>query len=66
MDVIAECRKRLMEYENIIFAYVFGSYASGKVREDSDIDIAIYLKERIDKKDIKVEKYIESRWSHGS
>jgi predicted nucleotidyltransferase len=51
MDVIAECRKRLMEYENIIFAYVFGSYASGKVREDSDIDIAIYLKERIDTKE---------------
>ncbi|NLW40437.1 MAG: nucleotidyltransferase domain-containing protein [Tissierellia bacterium] len=48
MDIIEKCRSLLMEYEGIIFAYIFGSYAKGKVNKDSDIDIAIYLKEKID------------------
>ncbi|NLC69336.1 MAG: nucleotidyltransferase domain-containing protein [Clostridiaceae bacterium] len=50
-DVIEKCKKVLIKYENILFAYIFGSYASGRVREDSDIDIAIYLKEKIDTKE---------------
>lgn len=32
---------------NVLFAYIFGSSQSGKVKNDSDIDIAIYL---LDKK----------------
>lgn len=37
-----------MEYKEILFAYVFGSYVQGKIRLDSDIDIAIYLEDEID------------------
>ena len=48
MDIIEKCKDILMEYENIIFAYIFGSYVQGKIRTDSDIDIAIYLEKKID------------------
>ena len=37
----------LKKEEIIEFAYIFGSYAAGLNREDSDIDLAIYLKENI-------------------
>ncbi|WP_315115405.1 type VII toxin-antitoxin system MntA family adenylyltransferase antitoxin [uncultured Clostridium sp.] len=40
-DFIIEINKK---YE-VKFAYIFGSQARGVAREDSDIDIAIYLKE---------------------
>ena len=29
--------------DTVLFAYLFGSYAEGIQREDSDIDIAVYL-----------------------
>ncbi len=35
--------KILKEYEEVIFAYLFGSQAKGKAGRLSDIDIAIYL-----------------------
>ena len=47
MDTINKCKDVLMKYEDIIFAYIFGSYAKGNIRKDSDIDIAIYLKDSI-------------------
>lgn len=54
MDVIKECKDILMEYEKIIFAYIFGSYVENKMKVDSDIDIAIYLKE-----DLKPDEYLK-------
>lgn len=48
MDIIKKCKNLLIKYEYINFAYIFGSYAQNNVRKDSDIDIAIYLKESID------------------
>lgn len=39
-----------MGYENIIFAYIFGSYVQGEMRTNSDVDIEIYLSEKIDTK----------------
>lgn len=54
MNFIEKCKDILIKYENIIFAYIFGSYVQGKIREDSDIDIAIYLEEKID-----AETYLE-------
>lgn len=30
--------------KNIIFAYIFGSYAKGEQTQNSDVDIAIFLK----------------------
>ena len=47
MDIIKNCKDILIEYESIVFAYVFGSYVSGKLRNDSDIDIAIYLSDEM-------------------
>lgn len=54
VDIIGKCKNILIEYENITFAYIFGSYAQGKIRVDSDIDIAIYLEKKID-----IETYLE-------
>ena len=48
MDTINKCKDILIKYEDIIFAYIFGSYAKDNIRKDSDIDIAIYLKDSID------------------
>lgn len=48
MDIIKRCKDILIEYEDIIFAYIFGSYAKDNIRIDSDIDIAIYLTGNID------------------
>jgi len=33
MDIIKKCKDILMEYEDIIFAYIFGSYVQGKMRK---------------------------------
>ncbi len=44
MDIIKKCKDILMKYEDIVFSYIFGSYAQNSIRENSDIDIAIYLK----------------------
>ena len=54
MDIIKNCKSILMEYEDIIFAYIFGSYAQNSIRENSDIDISIYLKKNID-----IDTYLE-------
>ncbi len=43
-----KCKKILMEYDNIVFAYIFGSYVRKQLRSDSDIDIAIYLDKKMD------------------
>ncbi len=34
-------------HEEILFAYLFGSQATGKTRHDSDVDIAVYLPKEI-------------------
>lgn len=43
MDIFKECKDILIEYEEIMFAYIFGSYAKNSLKSTSDIDIAIYL-----------------------
>jgi len=37
--------KILHTYDTVLFAYLFGSYANGTHREDSDIDVAVYMDE---------------------
>lgn len=54
MDTIKKCRDTLIKYEDIVFAYIFGSYAQNSMRENSDIDIAIYLDKGID-----IDRYLE-------
>jgi len=43
MNKLNKCIEILKTNSNIIFAYVFGSYARGKINKNSDIDFAIYL-----------------------
>ncbi len=40
-------RKHLQSHKEILFAYLFGSRATGKARPNSDVDIAVYLSEKI-------------------
>lgn len=48
MDIAKRCRDILIEYDNIIFAYIFGSFVQNNLQVDSDIDIAIYLERDLD------------------
>lgn len=48
--------KKILKKQSVIFAYLFGSYAQGRVGKLSDIDIAVFMdknlspKKRFDKK----------------
>ena len=53
-------QKTLEKERNILFAYIFGSYARGEARENSDIDLAIYVK-RVPKDIFKYESKIASK-----
>lgn len=45
LDEILRSLKKFLEKDpNILFALVFGSAAEGKLRNDSDIDVAVYIK----------------------
>lgn len=48
MDTAKKCKEVLIEYDNIIFAYIFGSYVQKNLKVHSDIDVAIYLDEDLD------------------
>lgn len=45
--MIEGLKKMLQTKKNIVFAYLYGSRAKGTSRPDSDIDIAIYLSEKM-------------------
>lgn len=42
---IPDVRRILLNDNNVIFAYLFGGLAEGKVKPLSDIDIAVYLRD---------------------
>ncbi len=42
-ETISKIKDYLERDENIIFAYIFGSYATRAQRKQSDIDIALYF-----------------------
>jgi len=49
-SALAERQQRALnsffsEHREVLFAYLFGSYASGKLNKLSDIDIALYIDE---------------------
>ncbi|MDD5435713.1 MAG: nucleotidyltransferase domain-containing protein [Nitrospira sp.] len=44
LSKIPEGRDALLEDNNVIFAYLFGGFAEGRITPLSDIDIAVYLK----------------------
>ncbi|WP_051920631.1 type VII toxin-antitoxin system MntA family adenylyltransferase antitoxin [Thermodesulfobacterium hydrogeniphilum] len=43
-NIFRKIKDFLEKDPNIVFALVFGSAATGKLRKDSDIDVAIYVK----------------------
>lgn len=42
IDSVKEC---LEENDNVVFAYVYGSYARGRVTKFSDLDVAVFLRD---------------------
>ena len=44
LSKIAEGNKVFLDDNNVIFAYLFGGLAEGKITPLSDIDIAVFLK----------------------
>lgn len=50
MEKITKKLKSALEKKDyILFAYLFGSQATGKTNKDSDVDIAVYLSESLEK-----------------
>lgn len=47
MGLIDQLQERLADRSEILFATLFGSQATEESRSDSDIDIAVYLKESL-------------------
>ena len=45
MSIIDSVKERLEENDNVVFAYVYGSYARGKGTRFSDLDIAVFLRD---------------------
>ncbi|MGI1691783.1 type VII toxin-antitoxin system MntA family adenylyltransferase antitoxin [Thermoanaerobacter uzonensis] len=45
MDYLGTLKEFFKNKENIVMAFLFGSVAKGKATKESDIDIAVYLKE---------------------
>ena len=45
MENLLILKKGLEKERDILFAYIFGSRATGKVHPESDLDIVVYFKE---------------------
>lgn len=43
---LIDIKKLLQRDKDILFAYIYGSYPTGNIHLQSDIDIAVYLKEK--------------------
>lgn len=44
-EAVEKIKKALEKNQNVIFAYLYGSVATGKTHKFSDIDIAVYLQD---------------------
>ena len=45
MDFIEQLKIYFQNAETVLFAFLFGSHASGKIYKESDVDVAVYLQE---------------------
>jgi len=52
MELIPKAQRILDENPRVIFAYLFGGLAKGRITPISDIDIAVYLKDIKDEIDV--------------
>jgi len=51
---IPEVKRVLAEDDTIVFAYIFGGLAEGKVKPLSDLDIAVYIRNTSDLAEYKI------------
>lgn len=51
---IPQVRNVLMEDDNVIFAYLFGGLAAGRLKPLSDVDVAVYLRNLDDPAEYKL------------
>jgi len=51
-EIIAKTAEVLSGYPQVKFGYLFGSVAEGLEREDSDVDVAVYFSEELDKAEV--------------
>jgi len=58
-DLIPKALDYLQSRPDILFAYLFGSFGTGKHLPLSDVDIAVYLKEPTDVQDKKIEILVD-------
>ena len=42
-DVFSRLKDHLEKDENVVFAYIFGSFVTQKNRKNSDLDVAVYF-----------------------
>jgi predicted nucleotidyltransferase len=45
MDFLKQLKIYFQPTEDVLFAFLFGSHANGKVYKESDVDVAVYLQE---------------------
>ena len=45
MDFLKQLKIYLQTAETVLFAFLFGSHASGRVYKESDVDVAVYLQD---------------------
>ena len=45
MDLMEQLKIYFQSAETVLFALLFGSHAGGRVYKESDVDVAVYLKE---------------------
>ena len=57
LSKIPDIKELLLQDDNVVFAYLFGGLARGEVKDLSDIDIAVYLRETDDLADIKIQLF---------
>ena len=41
--IISDLKEYMSKDDNVLFAFLFGSYAAGKQKKRSDIDVAVYF-----------------------
>jgi predicted nucleotidyltransferase len=51
---LSDILKRLSQMKSVSAIFIFGSYCSGRMREDSDIDIAVLVKKANEKEKFNI------------
>ena len=59
LERLSAVRTVLLRIENVVFAYIFGGLARGDVRPLSDVDIAVYVKNKENLSEYKMRLFEE-------